>query len=82
MTLFVNGVKTPVIVDDWIPTRHGRPAFAGTKHQELWPLLLEKAWAKLHGTYARTDGGLPSFACMHVMGMPSNNYSHDDDTFD
>lgn len=71
MTFFVNGFETPVVVDDFVPTKNGRPAFAGTKEQELWAILLEKAWAKLHGTYARTEAGLPSFACMHMVGTPS-----------
>lgn len=31
MTFFVNGVKTPVVVDDWVPTKRNRPVFAGTK---------------------------------------------------
>jgi hypothetical protein len=31
MTFFVNGVITPVIVDDWIPTKRNQPVFAGTK---------------------------------------------------
>ena len=38
--------------------------------------LLEKAWAKLHGTYVRTEGGLPSFAAFHIMGVPSESYNH------
>lgn len=78
MTFFVNGILTPVIVDDWIPTKRNQPVFAGTKEQELWPILLEKGWAKLHGTYARTEGGLPSFACMHLLGTPSESYWHED----
>lgn len=78
MTFFVNGHETPVVVDDFIPTKGGRIVFAGTKEKELWPILLEKAWAKLHGTYARTEGGLPSFACMHLMGTPSQSFYHGD----
>lgn len=63
LTLYVNGVLTPIIVDDWIPvTRNNKPAFSSTHDEELWVILLEKAWAKLHKTYARTEGGLPSFA--------------------
>ncbi len=32
VTLFVNGVQTPVVVDDWIPVnRNKRPAFASNK---------------------------------------------------
>jgi hypothetical protein len=33
--------------------------------------LLEKAWAKLYGTYARIEGGDPAFAAVHLEGAPA-----------
>jgi len=30
MTFFVNGVETPVVVDDFVPTKHNKTVFAGT----------------------------------------------------
>ena len=75
---YLNGQETPVIIDDHLPVnRNGKPAFATCRDAELWVSLLEKAWAKLHGTYARTEGGLPCFAASHIMGVPSESYSHD-----
>lgn len=41
-------------------------------------MLLEKAWAKVHGSYTRTEGGLPSHASQHLSGMPAVCYSHSD----
>jgi len=76
MFFFINGVKTPVIVDDHLPSRHGRPAFASSQDGEVWVSLLEKAWAKLHGTYARTEGGLPCFANSHLTGVPTETVRH------
>ena len=48
---YVNGVETPVLIDDWLPTKFEKPAFAHSKTGELWVSLLEKAWAKLHGSF-------------------------------
>lgn len=79
LTFFVNGKLTPVVVDDYIPvTQKNKPAFASTKDQELWVILLEKAWAKLHGSYARTEGGLPSFAAIHLLGTPSTSFFNEE----
>ena len=75
---FLNGQETPVIVDEFLPCgQNGKPAFATCRDNELWVSLLEKAWAKLHGTYARTEGGLPCFAASHIMGVPSESHHHD-----
>lgn len=79
MTFFVNGFETPVVVDDFVPSKRGKAVFSTTKQQELWVILLEKGWAKLHGTYSRMEAGLPSFACIHLLGTPSDSFWHRDD---
>ena len=81
MKFFVNGVETPVMVDDYLPCYQDyqgyyQPAFAYSKGGELWVSLLEKGWAKLHGTFARIEGGLPCHANTHVSGAPSESLHH------
>jgi hypothetical protein len=54
------GVMREVVVDDYIPVDPaGRPAFVQPHKNEFWPLIMEKAWAKLNGSYGHIVGGLP-----------------------
>jgi calpain-15 len=78
VTLFVNGHEHPVIIDDYFPVLYGRPAFAKTKDGEMWAMLLEKAWSKLHGSYMRTEGGQTAHAVQHLMGLPAFTIDHDE----
>ena len=58
----LNGIWKLVLVDDYIPCygSWGKNfAFSSTNGNELWVILLEKAWAKLNGNYARVIGGDP-----------------------
>ena len=74
--MYVNGIETAVIVDDFFPSIYNKPAFAHSKNNEIWSLILEKAWAKLHGSYMRTKSGQPSFAAQHLLGTPTIRVDH------
>ena len=78
LKFYINGIETPVIVDDYLPVMGGTndPAFAYSRDGELWASLLEKGWAKLHGTYARLEAGLPCFAYNHISGAPAESMLH------
>lgn len=54
----------PVVVDDRVPRgNNDKPAFTDiTEDGEIWPCILEKAFAKLAGSYENLDGGDPLFA--------------------
>ena len=70
----VNGIWKLVIIDDYIPCygSWGKNfAFTSTNGNELWVILLEKAWAKLNGNYAKTIGGEPH----EVFDVITNAYS-------
>jgi calpain-15 len=45
-----------VTVDDWIPTKNGEPLMAKPQGNEMWVLLLEKAFAKWFGSYCQIQG--------------------------
>lgn len=56
--IYWRGVLTEVIVDDYFPCRGTDPCFTTTNEAELWVLILEKAWAKLHGCYYLIEAGM------------------------
>ena len=61
------------MVDDWIPCHpDGKtPAFSRNHGNELWVPIIEKAWAKVHGSYAAIDGGHAHFTMRDLTGAPS-----------
>lgn len=76
--LTVNGQRTQVVIDDWIPTFAGAPTFAGFNDgSDLWVMLLEKAWAKLHRTYEAIEVGDPEHTMRDLTGAPSFSYAVD-----
>jgi len=81
---YKNGQQTRVIVDDLIPCHPstGKPCYAhvnvddkGDEVHELWVALLEKAWAKLHGSYEHIEGGVPYRALMDLLGVAGKQYN-------
>jgi calpain, invertebrate len=62
-----------VVVDDFIPcSQYGKPVFAsftGSNGKfEIWSLLIEKAYAKLHGGYETIIGGQEAYALQDLFG--------------
>ena len=65
------GEWVEVIIDDRLPcTKDGQLIYARSEKQkhEFWPALLEKAYAKLHGSYDNLDGGDMNEAAVNFTG--------------
>lgn len=70
-----NGEWVEVTVDDYFPcTPGGGPIFSRAHGNEMWVLLIEKAYAKLHGDYYALRGGFANEGMIDLTGCPTTNY--------
>ena len=64
INFYINGKWKLILLDDYFPSRNTsfkKFAFAYSSTKEIWVPLLEKAWAKINGCYAKVGtGGLPN----------------------
>lgn len=79
--LFINGVKRNITIDDRLPCKENwrgpRTYFAHILKEVLWPALLEKAWAKVHGCYDKTSSGSERDAIFALTGFTSvDHFDH------
>ena len=75
--IFKNGEWKEVVIDDYIPCFNGVPHFSRANGNELWVILIEKAWAKLHGSYERIEAGFAEHVFHDLTGAPSDVYETD-----
>jgi len=74
-------------VDDFIPCVGGNPCFGRNREdpKELWVALLEKPYAKMHGSYNAVTGGDVLLAMQDLTGFPTSrldNWRKDESMFD
>ena len=72
--LNINGAWKNFIIDEYLPCVSGSGqhnlAFSKTTQNELWVLLLEKAYAKAYGSFWDIVGGDPAVALRDLTGAP------------
>lgn len=73
-----------VVVDDYIPCERdsGKPIFSHLIKNEVWPLILEKAYAKFIGSYKAIEGGNPITALKTLTGYTGDTFLSVIDKFD
>jgi len=68
-----------VVVDDYLPTVNGELIYICSKDKnEFWTALLEKAYAKIHGSYKSLEGGSVADAMVDFSGGCSERYELND----
>jgi hypothetical protein len=88
--LFIDGKWTEVIVDNQLPCKAstmGNPTmsdlvYSKGKSSQLWVPLLEKAYAKAHGSYDAISGGFISEALLDLTAAPCETISFFGEEFD
>jgi hypothetical protein len=83
---FKGGRNRITYIDDFFPVkRDGRSVFCQVFSEngstELWPIMLEKAFAKIHNSYEALDGGLPEQALVDLTNGISERISFDTKEF-
>ncbi len=71
MQLCHNGIWHRIMVDDQFPCINNELAFAHSVDNELWAPLLEKGYAKLHGSYLNIEAGYSENVFRDLTGAPS-----------
>lgn len=75
--IFLCGQYVNIVVDDFFPINDKKlPAFVGAKANELWVMLIEKAWAKIHGSFGAIAAGDSRESFSAITGAPVKYHKH------
>jgi len=75
---YIMGQKHTIILDDYFPydTICNCAAFVKPNGHEIWVMLLEKAWAKVNGSYGNTVSGIATEGLNFLTGAPCEMIHH------
>lgn len=75
VNLCIQGVWEEVIVDEKLPVdEEGLLYFSGNNDGVIWPMIFEKAWAKVHGGYMNIEEGVLCESLHALTGAPCTPY--------
>ena len=81
-TIYIHGEPVKIVVDDSFPVANAtKIAFAGINETSgnIWPMILEKIWAKCNKSYEDIIQGNSSDAFEFLTPAPFDNYYHTQD---
>ena len=73
---YIDGVPKIVSVNDYFPCSRKSWIFSYNRTNEIWCQVMEKSWAKLHGSYYNSMLGLPSDCLEAICEAPSEYLVH------
>ena len=84
IAICINGIWEEILLDDYFPCskKSRRPAYSYSNDNNLWMMLLEKAWAKIHSGYLNIACGFTGEALRDLTGAPTNSYFFDYQNFE
>ena len=73
--MHVDGEKKEVLIDDYLVcNKFMRPAFSKAPNNKLWVAIIEKLWAKIHGSYGSIENGNSCTTLRDLTGAPTITY--------
>ena len=81
LILFIDGEFQSIYLDDYFPCLKGTniPYFTKVNDFSIWPLLLEKAWAKITGCYQNALSGWPNDIFRAFTGFACEELNHNEE---
>ena len=84
VVLYIDGEWQIVFVDDYFPfsKESNELKFCKPNGNEMWALILEKAWAKINGGYALIIAGWPSDPLVALTGFPCQKIHNSEESIE
>ena len=81
LVLFIDGEYQVIYLDDYFPCIKGTniPYFLKVNNFSIWPLLLEKAWAKVNSSYQNALSGWPNDIFRTFTGFSCEELNHNEE---
>jgi len=80
--VFINGEPVPVVLDDQFPVSStNKLAFCGINDSSgnIWPIVIEKAWAKCNKTYENIISGNATESLEFLTPAPIDTFPHEEE---
>ena len=80
--VFINGEPVPVVLDDQFPVSStNKLAFCGINDSSgnIWPIIIEKAWAKCNKTYENIISGNATESLEFLTPAPIDTFPHEEE---